>query len=122
MTRRPRADELLAAIGELLVTEVMPAVPAELQHKVRVAANLVQILGREWQLGPELAACEYAALRGLVGADLALADLRAALDDALRADQATRAALDVQAWQALVPVVRAELAISKPGHDHWQGE
>jgi hypothetical protein len=122
MSSRPRADELLAAIGELLEAELMPVVPAELQHQVRVAANLVQILMREWQLGPELDEREYAALRALVGADMGIEELRSALDGRLKADQGTPAELDVLAWRALMPVMRAELAISKPGHDRWQGE
>jgi hypothetical protein len=122
MSSRPRADELLDAIGELLEGEVMPAVPAELQHQVRVAANLVQILRREWLLGAQQAALEHAALRDLVGTDMSTGQLLAALDDRLQTDEGTPADIDVRAWHSLVPVVRGELAIVKPGHDQWQGE
>jgi len=127
MSSPPNADELLEAIGELLETDVMPAVPGDLQHRVRVAANLVQILRREWRLGPEQDALEHAALRDLVGpdrstADMSTGELLAALDGLLKEDAATPADIDVQAWHVLVAVVQGELAIVKPGHDQWQGE
>ncbi|MFE3188153.1 hypothetical protein ACFXHA_04035 [Nocardia sp. NPDC059240] len=29
---------------------------------------------------------------------------------------------DTLAWAALVPIVRADLAVAKPGYDAWEGE
>ncbi len=120
MSSRPSASELLEAIGELLEDEVMPAVPEELRHKVRVAANLIQILTREWQLRPAQIASEYAVLRDLVGTEADLGELRSELDDRLRPGSAATPDFDVLAWQALVLIARGELAIVKPGHDRWE--
>jgi hypothetical protein len=114
---------LLATIGELLEDELMSAVPGELRHKVRVAANLIQIIKREWQLGADQKSREQAALRDLVGGtDAELGELRSALDDMLRPDRDTPPDFDVRAWHTLVYITRGELSIVKPGHDNWQGE
>jgi hypothetical protein len=120
VTTRPRADELLEAIGELLEAEVMPAVPDELRHKVRVAANLIQILTREWQLGTQQTDREYAALRELVGDGDSVGELRGRLDERLRAGAAVPENFEAAAWQALTAISRDELAIVKPGHDRWE--
>ena len=47
MQYRPTAAELLRDISALLSDEVLDQVSVEVQHKVRVAANIAQILERE---------------------------------------------------------------------------
>ena len=69
MQYRPTAGELLATIADLLDQELLPALPPDLQHKARVAANLARILEREQRLGPEGESRERALLSGLLGHD-----------------------------------------------------
>ena len=67
MQYQPTAEELLAAIAELLEDEVLATVPDALKHKTRVAANLARILERQEALGPGAAGRERERLAALVG-------------------------------------------------------
>lgn len=98
MQNRPTAAELLESLAELLEDTLLPALPPELRHRARVGANLARILGREAELGPDAAKREAALMAALPAGD----------DEAL--------------WRALAEVVRADLAIAKPGYDGWEGE
>lgn len=121
MQYEPSAEELLAAIAELLEDEVLPAVPDALKHKCRVAANLVRILEREERLGPAAAARERERLLALLGGagDEAAVELSAELARRVRADDDL--AFQRAAWDTLVAIARADLAIANPGHDAWEG-
>ena len=114
----PAAPELLAAIGRLLDEQVLAAVPAHLQHQVRVAGNLAGILERELRLGPANAARERELIAGLLGSDVD--DPTAALAARLRGIDDP--AFEAEAWAVLVEVARGDLAVAKPGHDSWDGE
>lgn len=120
MKYRPDDAELLDAIASLLEEEVMPAVGPELQHKVRVAANLARVLQRQQLLEPAALERERQALRELLGRDGDIRELRAELDRRLRADHP--ALDDTAVWAALVAVSRDDLAAAKPGYDRWEGE
>ncbi|MGK8520212.1 DUF6285 domain-containing protein [Nocardia asteroides] len=98
MQNRPSAAELLESLAELLEQTLLPALPAELRHKARVGANLARIVRREIESGPAAVEEERALLAAVPDGD----------DDRL--------------WAALVSVVRADLAIAKPGYDAWAGE
>jgi hypothetical protein len=120
MQYRPTAEELLDAIADLLGQEVLDAVPPHLTHRIRVSENLLRILQREVAQGPEADRREVERLTGLLGHDGTLLDLRSELADRLRTSDDE--AFDKQAWEALVAITRADLAIAKPGHDAWEGE
>ncbi|MEU8899637.1 DUF6285 domain-containing protein [Nocardia sp. NPDC048505] len=98
MQYRPSAAELLESLAELLEDSLMPALPPDLRHRARVGANLARIVRREVELGAAAARRE--------------GELLDAVPDG---DERAR-------WQALVEVVRADLAIAKPGYDGWEGE
>jgi hypothetical protein len=133
MQYQPSAEELLAAITELLEDEMLPALPDALKHKCRVAANLARILEREERLGPGAAAREREQLRALLGdvgdagdagvkGDTVAGDaveLSRRLTRRIRADDDP--AFQRQTWETLVAIARADLAIAKPGHDAWEG-
>ncbi|WP_024805821.1 DUF6285 domain-containing protein [Nocardia sp. BMG51109] len=98
MQNRPTAAELLDSLAELLEDTLLPELPPGLQHRARVGANLARILRREVELGPAAADRE--------------SELPAAVPEG-----------DEEAlWQALAEMVRADLAIAKPGYDSWEGE
>ena len=113
----PAAPELLGAIATLLDTKVLAAVPADLQHQVRVAGHLAALLEREARLGPEAVRRERELIGALLGVDAD--DPAAALDERLRAGVDDE--LADRAWEALVAITRDDLAICKPGHDGWEG-
>ncbi|WP_067697527.1 DUF6285 domain-containing protein [Nocardia jejuensis] len=98
MRNRPSAGELLEALAELLEGTLLPALPPGLQHRARVGANVARIVGREVELGPD-------------------AERRA--DELL---DAVPAGDERALWEALTEIVRADLAIAKPGYDSWDGE
>lgn len=124
MKYRPSDAELLATIAELLEEEVLPAVPAAVQHKVRVAANLTRILERQQELEPAALERERSLLASLLGyagdqrggGASDVANLRAELDRRL-------SDLDpVEVWKVLVAIARDDLATAKPGYDSWAGD
>ncbi|MEV6655477.1 DUF6285 domain-containing protein [Nocardia fluminea] len=96
MQNQPPAAELLESLAELLESTLLPALPPALQHRARVGANLARIVRREIDLAPAARRHEHELL------------------DAAADEHAL--------WQALVEVVRADLAITKPGYDSWEGE
>ena len=123
MQYRPDATELLADVAALLDDEVLGAVSGPLQHRVRVAANLVRIVEREVRLGGANDAAERARLVELLGpSDSDLIELRRQL--AVRLDDPTPfdASMAAAIHAALLATVRADVAISKPGYDAWDGE
>ena len=121
MQYEPSAEQLLAAVAELLEDEVLAAVPDALKHKCRVAGNLARILERQEALGPAGAARErerLAALAGMAGSADTV-ELSRQLAQRIKTDDDP----DFQrsAWDALVAICREDLAIAKPGHDAWEG-
>jgi hypothetical protein len=125
MQYRPTAAELLHDISALLSDEVLEQVSVAVQHKVRVAANIAQILEREVALSVPNAEREHATTRDLLGVPASdhapLTELRARLADALRAGEIPGRS-DDEVWHALVQIARDDLSISKPGHDNWTGD
>lgn len=116
MLDRPTSSELLDTLAELLSEEVLPAVDGLLKHKVRVAANLCRILGREATLGPQLEAREVELLTELTGTSGSAEELSVLLCERLRAGDPE---LERRAFPALLEIVRGKLAINKPGHDEY---
>lgn len=69
MREQPDAAELIAAVAAFLRDEAMPALDGRLAFHARVAANVLDIVGRELALGPAAQAREGARLASLVGGD-----------------------------------------------------
>ena len=80
----PSASELLDAVREFLESDVLPVVDGRVRFHVRVAANVVAMVGRELVLGPVQAA-EHAARLSRLGvtdeAQLAEAIRKGLIDD-----------------------------------------
>ena len=76
-------SELLGAVKGFLMDSAMPALAGRDQFNARVAANVLGIIDREQQVGPELAALDAAAaqqwLPGDSGSGTALQQLSRAL-------------------------------------------
>jgi hypothetical protein len=87
MQDRPTAAEALEAVAAFLGDELMPELEGAASFQVRVAANLLAIVGRELRLGPELDAAERTRLEELLGHDGELADLNRELAARLRSGE-----------------------------------
>ena len=76
-------SELLGAVKGFLMDSALPALSGRDQFNARVAANVLGIINREQQVGPELAALDAAAaqqwLSGESGSGTALQQLSRAL-------------------------------------------
>ena len=125
MQDRPTARELLVAIARLLDDEVLAATTGPLRHRARVAANLCRIVEREFALGAEQQSGEAELLRELLGeVDLA-AKPDAAKSETLNARLVERIRGEVapdferRAREVVLEIVRAKLAIAKPGYDDY---
>ena len=84
---RPTASEFLTAIADFLREEATPALDKaepRLGFQMRVAANSLAILEREWRLGPSADARELERLRKLLGRDGTLEELNRELARQLR--------------------------------------
>jgi hypothetical protein len=119
MQYRPNAGELLRGVADALESSVIPAVEPALQHTVRVAANLARICAREWELGPDAAAFEEAALAAVLGHSGDVAELQRELAQRVRTSDSDD--FDREVWEMLMEVTRRDLSIAKPGYDDWEG-
>jgi hypothetical protein len=118
MQPSPSVSELLAAVATVL-EELVPVVPPETRHEVRVAINLCGLVSRECSFGFETGMREQALLSSILGHDGDVAQLSAELFDILRTGADDR--ISRPTWDALVAIARGDLAISKPGYDLWEG-
>ncbi len=123
MQYRPDAAELLDAVAALLEDDVIAAVPAHLQHQVRVAANLCRILQREARCAGTNDSAERERLAALLGAgdERDLESLRAELSNLLDDPAPLSPELGRSIREALLATLRADLAIAKPGYDRATG-
>jgi hypothetical protein len=80
----PRVDELLESVSGYLRSEVVPAMDGRTGFLARVAANSLDIVGREMEHGAEARRLEAERLRNLLGVDLPLGELRLLLAEGLR--------------------------------------
>ena len=103
---RPTASEMVEAVREWISTSIVAGEAAPNRFHARVAANMLAIVEREWELGEEQTIAHRARLDRLGAADdteLARAIRSGALDD--RAGE-VRALV----WES----VRAKLAVANP--------
>jgi len=102
----PSAPQLLDAVREFLESDVLSATEGRVRFHVRVAANVVAMVGRELEFGGELAAEHAARLAGLgvaSEAELAAAIRSGAFDDRL-----------AEVSDAVRATVAGKLAVANP--------
>ena len=104
----PSAVELLDAVGEFLLSDVVAGTDGRLRFHARVAANVVAMVGRQISLGPQQES-EYAASLDHLG-------IRSTFElaDAIRAGALLDRADEVGA--AVSASVAAKLAVAHPGY------
>jgi hypothetical protein len=111
---RPTAAELLDAVAGFLEEEAAPRLDARLRFHARVAANVLRVLRREWELGPEQTERQRALLAGLLGHDGEPEELWAELARAIRAGELDDRRAGVVA--VLREITAQKLAIANPGY------
>jgi hypothetical protein len=84
-----------------------------------VSANVCRILQRQSELEPAAMQHELELLTSVLGHGGDRVELSAELTARLR--NSSDPDLDRRAWEAIVAIVRDDLAIAKPGHDGWEG-
>ena len=105
----PQPTELLAAVARLLREEVMPALDGALAFQVRVAANALDLVGRQLGEGDAIGGAEQRRLETLTGQQGDVATLTRALADAI-AEGRDLPGLE----QHLLATTLAKLAVDQP--------
>ncbi len=114
----PRTAEIIESVRDFLREDIANEAAGRNRFLARVAANALDIVAREQQLGPATAAAEHARLRHLLGEDGELDALRLALVGRLRDGSL---ALDDDALRThLRETVVARVAIDQPGYSGFR--
>jgi aminoglycoside phosphotransferase (APT) family kinase protein len=114
-TELPRSDELLTGVRDFLRNDLASKLQGRDGFLARVAANSIDIVLRELELGEDAQAWEQQALYALLGrAGGSLFDMRAALCAAIRAREIDLKRQDVRAY--LRDSVLAQVLIDQPGY------
>ena len=119
-------SELLGAVKGFLMDSALPALSGRDQFNARVAANVLGIIDREQQVGPELAALDAAAaqqwLPGDSGSGTALQQLSRALS-AREIDADTNFFEYLKQRQLLVAAINnPRYASRKVAEERWRSE
>jgi AcrR family transcriptional regulator len=117
MHQPPSAVDLLRTVAATLTDDVVPALDGPVQHRARVAANIVEIVAREVELGESVRSHEATLLESIAGS----AD-STVVAAALRSGAADDPAEHDRIRQLLTEIVRGDLSIAKPGYDAWDGD
>ncbi len=104
----PSVVELLDAVSEFLLSDVIPVTDGRVRFHARVASNVVAMVGRQWALGPAQD-ISYAALLGQLGVST-----DAELADAIRSGRLADRHEEVRA--AVVFSAAAKLDVAHPGY------
>jgi hypothetical protein len=110
----PNAAQVLDVVATLLTDDVMPELDGRKRFHVRVAANLLRILEREWTLEGTHQEADRAALAGLLEEDATLDELADDLVEEMRSG-----ALDDREDEVLTVlrgIARRKLTITNPGY------
>lgn len=108
----PTPPEILAAVARFLKEEVAPATTGHLSFQARVAANALEMMRRQLELGPGEEAAERARLQRLLGMEGDLLTLTTELSRRIasgEADLATPGLAD-HLWDAAL----AKMAVDQP--------
>jgi hypothetical protein len=108
----PNSGQLLHAVAALLTDEVMPDLDGRKRFHVRVAANLLRILEREWAFEAVHREHDREALAGLLGRDAPLESLSDELVAQIRDGRVDDREADV--LTVLRGIVRRKLSINNP--------
>ena len=114
-TELPRSDELLSGVRDFLRNDLASKLAGRDGFLARVAANSIDIVLRELELGADAEAWERQALYGLLGrTEGTISDLRSMLCAAIRGGDIDLKRQDLRAY--LRDSVLAQVMIDQPGY------
>ena len=122
MQDSPSPQQLLQAVARYLRDEAGPALAragdSALAYQAKVAANMLDIAGRQIGHAPAEQAAEAARLQALIGEAGPLADLNQRLAERIASGQITpgQPGLASHLWQTTL----AKLAVDQPGYDTYR--
>lgn len=118
MLDKPSGEQLLRAVVRFLREEVMPSLDGAIGFKTRVAANALELVGREIASRDNMAAAETARLVALLGHEGTLDELNRELCASIRQGKATLATpgLSRHLWQSTLD----KLAVEQPGYASYR--
>jgi hypothetical protein len=112
----PAASELLESVRHYIETEVVSsAADARARFRALVAANVLQVAAREWEIGAELERAEAARLAALLAREGPAGDLNVELARRIRAGEVD-AAPGGRVWEHLRLTVLEKLRVANPRH------
>jgi hypothetical protein len=118
MQDQPRPDEILAAIATFLRNSVIPKTDPHTAFQARVAANAVDLVRRQLNLGAPGEDAELARLRALLGHSGTLEALNAELADALASGACGLATPGVSAH--LLASTLEKLRVDQPNYSGYR--
>lgn len=118
MYDQPDPQQQLAAVAAFLREEVMPRFDGQLAFHVRVAANMLETVGRQLRLAPDAERAALVRLRALLGYDGTLEALNQDLCDQIADGRLANHTPGVveHVWQ----VTLDKLAVDQPGYETLQ--
>jgi len=120
MQDTPDHTEILAAVTALLRDEIMPLLSGRPNYQVRVAANALDLVGRQMALQDGFDVAEHERLIELLGRDGDLTALNQALCDAIETNTVTLETPGVR--EHLWTTTMAKLAVDQPSYARYQAE
>jgi hypothetical protein len=116
----PDPTEILAAVAALMRETIMPLLSGHPNYQVRVAANALDLVGRQIALQPGSDAAELQRLKALLGRDGSLEDLNQALCEAIERHAVTpeTPGLAEHLWATTM----AKLAVDQPSYARYERE
>lgn len=114
MLDAPAPADLVKAVAELLRRDVMPALEGHLAFQTRVAINALELVIRQSETQAPRETAERARLAGLLGREAPLAELNAALAQAIAAGDMdlSTPGLSEHLWTTTMD----KLAVDQPRH------
>ena len=120
MQDEPTPIELTRAVADFLRNDITPHVSGHNAFKLRVAINILDLVGRQLTLAEGSDAAEAANLKTLLGIDGALIDLNRALAEKIASGEVDLATpgLSEHLWQTTM----AKLAVDQPNYASYKRE
>ncbi|MAM93629.1 DUF6285 domain-containing protein [Parvibaculum sp.] len=118
MQDQPSAVELIEAVTEFIRNHATPQLQGHTAFHARVAANALDIVKRELEVGPAANAGEAARLKALLGMDGSLDELNRELCRRIEAGEVGlhTPALEEHLWQTTL----TKLAIDQPNYSGYR--
>ncbi len=120
MQDEPRPGELTKAVADFLREDIAPLVAGHQAFKLRVAANMLDLVTRQLTLEGSSDAAEAARLKSLLGSEGSLIELNRALADNIASGEMdlSTAGLADHLWQTTMD----KLAVDQPNYASYKKE